>query len=79
MIEFPKFSHSRYYNTYTLEFPITWVSRIPEQPLHRIPLNMCWFIQIGQCGPLLIFMTSNISTILFMLLSLEVPKLDSYM
>lgn len=53
--------------------------KISDHLSHRIPLNICWFTQINQCIPLLIFITSNISTILFMFLSLEFPKLNSCM
>jgi hypothetical protein len=39
VIEFPNSGHSRHCNTLTLEFPITRVSRIPNQPFSRIPLT----------------------------------------
>jgi hypothetical protein len=78
MIEFPSSNHSKHCNTFILEFPIIWVSKISNQLLHRIPFNICWFTQIDQGSPLLIVVTSNISTILFMVLSLEISKLDSY-
>jgi hypothetical protein len=78
MIEFPNSTHSKHCNTFTLEFPIIWVSKIPNQSLRRIPFNICWFPQTGQCGPPLIVVTSNISTTLFMLLSLKILKLDNY-
>jgi len=53
--------------------------KICDHLSHRIPLNICWFTQINQCIPLLIFIPSNISTMLFMFLSLEFPKLNSCM
>ncbi len=75
----PKYSHLKHRNTHLLEGPNTWVSKFLNISPHKIPLNICRFTQTSQHCPLLIFITSNIFTILFMHLSLMVPNSNSHM